>query len=305
MSDIVEKMIRSAMGPINTFLNDKKVTEIMLNPDGKIWIERFGEKTKLTDIVMKPEEGMNIIKIVSSANKFEINEENSIISATLPIWKSRFEAIIPPNAKNPMFTIRQPPDRIFTLDEYVEAKIMSIEQKNAICKALHKKENILVAGGTGSGKTTLTNGILNEFNKDERVFILEDTAELQCSVPNCVYLKTSPSKDMTSLLKSTMRHKPTRIIVGEVRDGAAWTMVKAWNTGHPGGIGTLHCDEESGMIRLEQLVMEAGLINIQPILAKTVKIIIDIKYDDLRRQIKGVHRILGYENNKYVMERIA
>ncbi|WP_292255030.1 P-type conjugative transfer ATPase TrbB, partial [Mesorhizobium sp.] len=180
----------------------------------------------------------------------------------LPIGGHRFEGLLPPVVAAPTFTIRRRASRLIPLDDYVAAKIMTEHQASLIRNAITSRMNIVISGGTGSGKTTLANAVIAEIVEtapDDRMVILEDTAEIQCAAENAVALHTSDTIDMGRLLKSTMRLRPDRIIVGEVRDGAALTLLKAWNTGHPGGVTTIHSNTaESALRRLEQLTAEAS-----------------------------------------------
>jgi len=211
-------------------LDDPGVIEIMLNPDGKLFIERLG-----CGIVaageMPPASAETIIGSVAHVLNSEVDDERPIVSGELPIGGHRFEGLLPPVVAGPSFTIRRRASRLIPLDDYVAGNVMTSSQASLIRKAVAAKLNIVVAGGTGSGKTTLTNAILAEIvdhAPDDRLVILEDTAEIQCAAENAICLHTSDAVDMSRLLKSTMRLRPDRIIVGEVRDGAALTLLKAW-----------------------------------------------------------------------------
>ena len=143
---------------------------------------------------------------------------------------------MPPVALQPSFAIRVPAARVFRLEDYVGGTTMSEAAACALRRAVKSRQNILVVGGTGSGKTTLTNALLAEIaNEDHRILILEDTRELQCAAKDCVSLRTQASVSMRDLVRSTLRLRPDRIVVGEVRGGEALDLLKAWSTGHPGG----------------------------------------------------------------------
>ena len=185
-----------------------------------------------------------VIGSVAHALQSEADGERPIISGELPIGGHRFEGLpAPPIVNSPTFTIRRRASQLIPLDDYVTAKIMTDAQASIIRSAIANRLNIVIAGGTGSGKTTLANAVIAEIvstSPEDRMVILEDTSEIQCAAENAVCLHTSDAVDMARLLKSTMRLRPDRIIVGEVRDGAALTLLKAWNTGHPGGVTTIH-----------------------------------------------------------------
>lgn len=194
-----------------------------------------------------------IIGSVAHALQSEADDEQPIISGELPIGGHRFEGLLPPVVSGPSFTIRRRASRLIPLDDYVKHKIMTAAQVSVLRSAIASRMNIVISGGTGSGKTTLANAVIAEIvanAPDDRIVILEDTAEIQCAAENAVALHTSDTIDMARLLKSTMRLRPDRIIVGEVRDGAALTLLKAWNTGHPGGVTTIHSNTAMSALRL-------------------------------------------------------
>ena len=186
---------------------------------------------------------------------------------------------------------------------------MTISQADVIRSAVASKLNLLVAGGTGSGKTTLTNAILAEIvahSPEDRLVILEDTAEIQCAAENAVSLHTSEPVDMSRLLKSTMRLRPDRIIVGEVRDGAALTMLKAWNTGHPGGVATIHSNSaRSALQRLEQLTAEASHQPMQAVIGDAVDLVISIERTAKGRRIAEILHVIRFAGGQYQIEPCA
>ena len=157
----------------------------------------------------------------------------------------------------PAFAIRKPAVAVFNLDDYVEAGIMLPEQAVLLRQAVEQRRNVLVAGGTSSGKTTLVNALLAEVAKtSDRVILIEDTRELQCQAQNLVALRTKDSvASLSDLVRSSLRLRPDRIPIGEVRGSEALDLLKAWGTGHPGGIGTIHAGSALGALRrLEQLI---------------------------------------------------
>jgi type IV secretion system protein TrbB len=224
----------------------------------------------------------------------------------LPIDGSRFEALIPPIVPGPTFTIRRKAVRVFTLEDYVTSGIMTARQRAAIERAARNRLNILVVGGTTTGKTTLTNAILRyiaEADPNHRIVIIEDTAELQCTIENKVVLRTSHNVDQLMLLKFTMRLRPDRICLGEARGPEAFALLKAWNTGHPGGVCTIHANNaRAGLIRVEQLIAEASTAPMGELIGEAVNVIVSIAKTAEGRKVKEVLFVKGYHNGQYVFE---
>lgn len=282
-------LLTGAFGPkIQTLLEDPDVIELMLNPDGRLWQDRISEGCSDTNIAVTPSEAEMIIRIVASKRNEICNAENPIISAELPGAGYRFQGMLPPVVENPVFTIRKKASRVFSLDEFVGQGVLTREAADLLKRAVGEKKNILIAGGTGSGKTTFANALLKEIAKSgDRLVIIEDTIELQCDVPNHAALRTvDGAADMRALLKATMRLRPDRIIVGEVRGGEALDLLKAWNTGHPGGVATVHANSaKQSITRLEQLALEAVQTVSRQMIAESVNIIVFIERAGVGRRI--------------------
>src|SRR5262250_859862 len=255
------QMLRTAFGPtIAAALADPAVIEVMVNPDGKLWVDRASIGRQFTGESIGSADAERIIRLVAAHVRREVHDNAPIVSAELPESGERFEGVMPPVAPAPCFAVRKPADMLYRLSDYVATRIMSPQQAEALAIAVREHRNILVVGGTSSGKTTLVNALLAEIaDLGERVVILEDTRELQCAAADCVSLRTKPGvATLADLVRSTLRLRPDRIIVGEVRGPEALDMLKAWNTGHPGGITTVHANSaEAALYRLEQLVQEA------------------------------------------------
>jgi type IV secretion system protein VirB11 len=297
-------MLRTAMGPaIAAALADPLVIEIMVNPDGVLRLDRLGEGRIETSARLEAAEAERIVRLVASHVRAEVHADAPIISAELPIHEDgsggeRFEGLLPPVASAPCFAIRKPAARIHRLADYVADGIMRAEVAVVLTHAVIHRCNILVAGGTSSGKTTLANALLAEMaNLDERVILIEDTRELQCAAPDTVALRTKPGAvTMADLVRSTLRLRPDRIIVGEVRGGEALDMLKAWNTGHPGGIATVHANSaRSALYRIEQLVAESVVTVPRRLIAEAIDMVVFISGRGTGRRIETVAEVGGLD----------
>lgn len=294
IAQLNEKLTRE-FGPIvMEKMADDAVVEIMLNPDGQLWEDRLGVGMACIG-EMSAAFAESAIGTVAVLSGLEVGPAKPILEVELPerFGHARFEALLPPVAARPVFTIRKRASVIFTLDEYVTRGILDDEKATLLQKAVRERRNILVAGGTGSGKTTLLNALLHEMAMqcgDDRVVIMEDTPELQCAAKNAVFLRTAGDIDMTRLLKATMRLRPDRIILGEVRDGAALAMLKSWNTGHPGGLCTVHANSAAAaLVRIGQLVQEANVPPQDALIDEAVDVVVFItKTKEGRRTVPEV-----------------
>ena len=279
-------------------LEDEEVIEIMLNPDGSLWIERYGrDHERIGEIALA--QSRLILSQVASALELTVNAEHPIVEGEFPLDGSRFEGTFPPIVgPGPSFSLRKKASRVFTLEEYMEAGSITARVIEIIHEAVRQRRNIIVVGGTSSGKTTFVNAVIDAVSRltpSHRLIILEDTAELQSKSPNTVFFRTSvlASVDMRKLAKVSMRYAPKRILVGEVRDAAALEMLKLWNTGHPGGISTFHADSaEEALERLEELVEEAGFGPKQKLIGRAVDLAVYMeKTPDNRRQISSIIKV--------------
>lgn len=308
MPRLVSKLQNALGEHLCSALEDPDVVEIMLNPDGKLFIERLGHGMSTAGEMSLPA-AETIIGSVAHVLNSEVDDDRPIVSGELPLGGHRFEGLLPPIVSAPSFTIRRRASRLIPLDDYVSAKVMTDKHAEVIRSAVASKLNILVSGGTGSGKTTLTNAILAEViaaSPDDRLVILEDTAEIQCAAQNAVSLHTSDNVDMSRLLKSTMRLRPDRIIVGEVRDGAALTMLKAWNTGHPGGVATIHSNSaRSALQRLEQLTAEVSQQPMQAVIGNAIDLIISIERTAKGRRVSEILHVTRFAGGLYQTEPYA
>jgi len=290
-------MLRTAMGPaIATALADPAVIEVMVNPDGRLWIDRHGDGRIDTGERLETSEAEWIIRLVASHIGQECNRNRPVVSAELPESGERFEGLLPPVAPSPCFAIRKPAKVLYRLSDYVDAQITTPLQAKALREAVEAQKNIVVVGGTSSGKTTLVNALLAEVAASgDRVILIEDTRELHCAAEDCVSLRTKPGvAALSDLVRSTLRLRPDRIIVGEVRGPEALDMLKAWNTGHPGGITTLHANSaHAGLYRLEQLIQEVVVTVPRRLIAEAIDIVVFLKGRGSARRVETVAALEG------------
>lgn len=295
------QMLLTAFGPtIEAALDDPTVIEVMVNPDGKLWLDRFDVGRIDTGTLINPAEVERIIRLVAAHMRGEVHEGAPIVSAELPETGERFEGLLPPVALAPCFAIRKPAEVIYQLSDYVEATIMLPLQAKALSEAVVDRKNIVVVGGTSSGKTTLVNALLAEVaDTNDRVIILEDTRELNCAAQDVVSLRTKPGvAALGDLVRSTLRLRPDRIIVGEVRGPEALDMLKAWNTGHPGGITTIHANSDrAGLYRLEQLIQEAVITVPRRLIADAIDILVFIEGRGAARKVRTISEVTGLDEN--------
>jgi len=309
-SQRLRDMLRTAMGQdLAEALSNPDVFEIMVNPDGSVRLDLAVAGRINTGAFLPPEDTERVIRLVASHMRAELSNTSPILSAELPptgdgCGGERFEGLLPPIVEAPCFSIRKPAHRLYRLSDYVEAKVLEGWQARLLADAIRMRRNILVAGGTSSGKTTLANALLADVaERDERIILIEDTRELRCAAPDSVALRTRPGfVTMSDLVRTTLRLRPDRIIVGEVRGGEALDLLKAWNTGHPGGIATVHANSARGaLLRLEQLVQEAVVSVPRPLIAEAVDMIIFLCGQDPasggRRRVTEIVEVNGLDLN--------
>ncbi len=307
-------LAKSMGNDILNYLADDNVLEVALNTDSRLWIDTFDQGWTDTGKKLLPDTAKQIIYGVAAMADTVIDiADKPYLEAEIKPWdfwpKCRFQAELPAIVDNPSFNIRKHAKKILTLDDYVDQGIMSRRQREVIAEGIANHENIIAAGGTSSGKTTLLNAILNEISATgDRLVIIEDTPELQCAAPNYVQLKTQkPKINMDELLRMSLRLSPRRIIVGEVRGKEALTMLKAWNTGHDGGCATLHSDSAlEALYRLEQMISEISVTPQQRTIGQAVGMVIYIKKTGIQRKISEIIRVKRHnpQTGDYEIEQI-
>ncbi|PJE43127.1 MAG: P-type conjugative transfer ATPase TrbB [Pseudomonas sp.] len=297
------RMLRTAMGPvIAAALEDPDVVEIMLNPDRTLWVDRLSSGRAPLGMELSEADGERIIRLVAAHVGAEVHRGQPLLTAELPETGERFEGVLPPAAPGPAFALRKRAVGVIPLERYVADGMMTAAQAEFLRGAVRERKNILIAGGTSTGKTTLANALLAEIaSTGDRVLVLEDTIELQCTARDHVPLRTRAGVvSMRELVRATMRLRPDRVVVGEVRGGEALDLIKVWGTGHPGGIATIHAGSAQGaLLRLEQLVLEVAMNPPRALIAEAVNVVISIAGRGRLRRISGIARVTGFDDACY------
>lgn len=298
-------MLQTAFGDaIVAALSDLSVVEVMVNPDGAVWVERHGSGREQTTTQLSADETERVIRLVASHIGYSCDADHPIVSAELPETGERFEGVLPPISEAPCFSIRKPAGKLYRLGDYVRSNVLNEAQANILRSAIQSHKNILIAGGTGSGKTTLANALLSEVAASgERIILIEDTRELSCGASDCIALRTRDGvANLGDLVRSTLRLRPDRIIVGEVRGGEALDMLKAWNTGHPGGVATVHANSAAAALtRLEQLIGEAVVNAPRSLIAEAIDIVVYIAGRGDDRRVETIADVTGVTGDQFTI----
>ena len=302
--------LASALAPILPFLEDDSIVEIMLNADGSVWVDQLRVGMSCTSARMTPYEAETMLRFIASETNVELNAANPSLAAKLPLWGTRVQASIPPVVEAPVFSMRKPARVVFSLEDYVRCGVLSPNQHEALLEAIASHANILIGGGTGCGKTTFANALLKVIAErtEDRVLIIEDTPELQCEARNKIQvLVQAPVYTWQRAVMDAMRYRPDRILVGEVRDGSALELLKAWNTGHPGGMATIHANGTAAMLdRICQLIEEVVYPAPRLLVAQTINVCVHIRRDKTHkagRSLSGLDRVVGAaDNGRWLLE---
>jgi type IV secretion system protein VirB11 len=328
-----EKLERECGSALMSALRDPSVIEVLLNPDGRLWVDVIGKGMEFTGHTLEPGAAESVLTTCASMLHTTVTRGNPILEGEFPLDGSRLEGILPPIVRAPVFAIRKKAVKIFTLEDYRAKGIIGATLTGsaaavagfaagpvhshpieALRHAVRERHNILIVGGTGSGKTTLANAILAEIAAlcaNDRLVAIEDTIELQVTMPNSVLLRTSSEISMQRLLRATMRLRPDRIVVGEVRGGEALTLLKSWNTGHPGGVATIHANSaEGGLTRLSQLIYEApearnlSETTVAATIKEAVNLVVFIERcaNPAGRSVSELMQISDFRGDRFVME---
>lgn len=309
-NDFILQVIKTNIAALLPYFEDEITEDIMVNPDGSVWLNQKGRGEWRTDIVLRPNQREDFLKIVASMVRKPLDKERSKLTAVIPRWGYRIEGHIPPSVKGAAFAIRIGAKFTMTLDDYVQNGIMSTHYCERIRQAIRARKNILIAGGTGSGKTTLTNAILAEFaDSSERFVILEDTEELQCPAPNKYSLCATETVSLKDLVESSLRLFPRRIVIGEIRSGIiAYDFLNAAISGHPGAITTMHADSPRDALTRLQLMLQQVFSKPQPeFIARAVDLIVFIERVGAGRKVSSMamckaHTYDANGNGNYVLE---
>lgn len=309
----IAKLQRELGHTILNALKDSHVEDLSRNSDGWLWIKRQGQPwEKLSEF--SDVQAENILRAVASSLGTTITPEKPYLDGELIIDGSRIHGNLPPETRRPSFTIRKRPTIIYSLDQYVDQGTLAPNHRALLLDAIKTHKNIFVVGSTGSGKTTLVNALIDSAAKltpEDRFVIIEDTGEIQCNAPNTEQLYTTHNRNLDQLVKETLRMRPDRIIIGEVRGAEALNLLEIWNTGHNGGIATAHADTASpdaGLERIEMLIARANskLDNqfIRRLIGATVNLVVCIQQAKKGRDINNITIVKGYRDQRYQLESI-
>lgn len=285
------------------YLEDDSVTDIMVNPDNKIFIIKMGEGKIFTGLYSTPEVTRNVINILASLEGVLINDKNPRISTSLPLTNSRFEGLIPPVVENPSFTIRKKILKVLKLDDYVKQGIFTDREKALIENYVKTKQNILIVGGTNTGKTTFANAVI-DLMQNERLFFIEEVRELQSTNFDNTYVQViegifSPKE----AIRSAMRWTPERIVYGEIRGAEAFYLINAFNSGHSGGLTTIHANDcYGGLSKLETYILYEKPYPLSELIARTINVVMTMVVENNKRTLDSIAEVKGYENGKYILD---
>jgi pilus assembly protein CpaF len=288
------------LGPIRQLLEAATVSEVMVNPDSSIWVEEEGTIRSLPGIGFDNAALLTSLEVIANRFGKKLDADSPIMNVRLPDG-SRLAALIPPIVHpSPLLTIRKFTSRGFTIDDLISRRMLTREQASTLAESVRRGDNLLISGGTGSGKTTLLNVLAGFIPDEERIMVLEDTAELYILKPHVVsaeaQLDTHRSQiQFSDLLKAALRHRPDRIIVGEVRGAEARVFLDALNTGHRGSLSTIHANSaQDALRRLSQLAMRSSggvaLEAIEKECRRSIHAIVHVAKDHGLRQVLEVVR---------------
>jgi pilus assembly protein CpaF len=306
------ELIYPALRPIRHLLNDESISEIGINGNGLIWLERDGQLDEITGIDLT---GFNLKFACTAIARVlgdDISSEQPLLDSRLPDGSRVAIAFPPVSLDGVTLTIRKFRPVQFTLDELVERGAMTGEVAEILQRAVRERQTILFSGGTGSGKTTLLNAVANLIDGEERIGLIEDTAELRLTAKNLFRFEARraqpgiPAVGIRDLLKASLRHRPDRIIVGEVRGGEAWDLVQAINTGHAGSLSTIHANSaRQALSRLATLTLQADVDipyrAIQTEIGDLINLVVHAERRREGRRVCQVMRVEGFfpDGNRY------
>lgn len=305
LDDRIAVAIRQTIGAdLVALLSDDSVIEIMRNANGAVCVERLGKGIEPSGIFLSDQATESFMRFLASQVGEVCNDKHPSLAVKLPYWHARFQGLLPPVVETPSFSIRKHSNQLFQLEDYVEKGELSAEQFDCLMHAVNERENIIISGGTGSGKTTLANAILAKMmTTGDRIITVEDTPELRLSstIGQQIFTKDSIGYGSRQALKDILRLRPDRIVLGELRDGACLDLIKAWNTGHSGGLTTIHANScELALQRIESLIAEVSVTIPRELIAQTVNIVVQVKREGSKRCVSDIRRITGLNNQTYI-----
>ena len=289
-SNLTYKRYKEALdyhfAPILEYFGDNRITDIESNDDGDVWAHHIDGSSRKLDVRLNPESIAAVGALLASKGQNDITDDNPFVSAVWPDPPYRIEIILPKAVRRPCMVIRRFAQIVYPLSHFIENGTLTQDQADLIRSLIINRKNLVISGETGSGKTTLMNTLLKEIPPSDRLFIIEDTKELQCSAPNKVSVLTGDNYTARKAVKNAMRFRPDRIIVGEVRDGAALDLLEAWNTGHPGGMCSIHANSPATVkLRLRSLIQQVSVSPQQDLIDATIDAVVQITLckDGIRR----------------------
>jgi len=306
------ELILPFLRPIERLILDERISEIMVNGSGRVFIEREGDLAEVADVCLTEKNLQVAVRNIARALGDEINEQQPLLDSRLPDG-SRVAAVIPPcSIGGTTLTIRKFHSRQFTAEELVRIGSLTSEALGRLQEAITERQNILISGGTGTGKTTLLNALATSIADEERIVIIEDTAEIQLNKPNLVRFEARreqpnlPAVTIRDLVRATLRHRPDRILLGEVRGGEAFDLLQALNTGHSGTLSTIHANSaQQAIARLTSCVLQAGVelpyAAIRSNIADAVNLLLHIERRQGRRYVSELVEVNSYDpaNDRY------
>jgi type IV secretion system protein TrbB len=306
----LRESMRRLLGSHCQYLEQADVIEISLNADGGLWVDRLGHGMERVG-EMSADAAETLIDTIASIYRRTVNWDTPHLDCELPLTGDRFQAVTRPLTASPIFSIRRRASAIFTLAQYEAAGIITDQQRYIIESSLEAKLNILVTGGTSSGKTTLLNALIAHLADTWpllRVVVMEDISELQCKLANSVMMHTSHNVNLRDLLRMSLRLRPDRLIIGETRGGECLDFLKALNTGQDGGLSTLHANStRDALKRIELLVLEVTENPLPEVIAAAINVIVHMEKADgvPGRRVTEILSVGGYKAGEYVVNRLA
>jgi pilus assembly protein CpaF len=303
------KLILPFLRPIERLILDQEISEIMVNGSGRIFIERRGDLTEVPDARLTEKNLQVAVRNIARALGDDISEQQPLLDSRLPDG-SRVAAVIPPcSIGGTTLTIRKFQSNHFTADELVRIGSLTGELLESLRAAIGSRQNILISGGTGTGKTTILNALASFIPETERIVLIEDTAEIQLDKPNLVRFEARreqpglPAVAIRDLVRASLRHRPDRVLLGEVRGGEAFDLLQALNTGHSGSLSTIHANSaQQAITRLTSCVLQAGVelpyAAIRANIADAIQLLLHIERRGSHRHVEELLRIERYDSTQ-------